>query len=105
MVLIFAVGGIILVAGIFEWQAHQKHVDSFPIRVNINGIRGKSTVTRLVTAIIQEAGYKTIGKTTGTSARMMFWNQTKEEPITRRAEGPNISEQKMVVKKASKMGA
>ena len=105
MVLIFAVGGIILVAGIFEWQAHQKHVDSLPIRVNINGIRGKSTVTRLVTAIIQEAGYKTIGKTTGTSARMMFWNQTEEEPIIRRAEGPNISEQKMVVKKASKMGA
>src|SRR5699024_11157865 len=83
----------------------QKHVDSLPVRVNINGIRGKSTVTRLVTAVLNEAGYKTVGKTTGTSARMMLWNQSEEEPIIRRAEGPNINEQKMVVKKASKMGA
>src|SRR5699024_6575819 len=36
---------------------------------------------------------------------MMLWNQSEEEPIIRRAEGPNINEQKMVVKKASKMGA
>lgn len=105
MVLIFVISGLILLAGAVEWRSHQKHVDSLPVRVNINGIRGKSTVTRLVTAVLNEAGYKTVGKTTGTSARMMLWNQSEEEPIIRRAEGPNINEQKMVVKKASKMGA
>lgn len=96
---------IALVIGIVEWQAHKKYVAALPIRVNVNGIRGKSTVTRLITGIIKEAGYKTIGKTTGTSARLIYWNTTEEEPIIRRPEGPNIHEQKMVVKKAAQLGA
>src|SRR5699024_2483093 len=75
-----------------------------PVRVNINGIRGKSTVTRLTNGILKEAGYKTIGKTTGTSARMIYWDKD-EEPILRRPEGPNIREQKDVVKIASDLGA
>src|SRR5690625_6753637 len=63
MLLIPIVLIIALVIGIIEWQAHQKYVAATPIRVNVNGIRGKSTVTRLITGIIKEAGYKTIGKT------------------------------------------
>lgn len=96
---------IALILGISEWQQHQKYVAATPIRVNVNGIRGKSTVTRLITGIIKEAGYKTIGKTTGTSARMIYWDTPEEEPIVRRAEGPNIGEQKMVMKKAAQLGA
>src|SRR5690625_1161717 len=96
---------IALVVGIVEWQRHKKYVAATPIRVNVNGIRGKSTVTRLITGIIKEAGYKTIGKTTGTSARLIYWVTSEEEPIKRRPEGPNIHEQKMVVKKAAQLGA
>ncbi|WP_152658463.1 poly-gamma-glutamate synthase PgsB [Oceanobacillus sp. CFH 90083] len=105
MLLIPIVLVIALIIGIMEWHSHQKHINALPIRVNVNGIRGKSTVTRLITGIIKEAGYKTIGKTTGTSARMIYWNTSEEEPITRRPEGPNIREQKMVVKKSAEMGA
>ena len=105
MLLIPIVLIIALVIGIIEWQAHQKYVAATPIRVNVNGIRGKSTVTRLITGIIKEAGYKTIGKTTGTSARLIYWDTPEEEPIQRRPEGPNIHEQKMVVKKAAELGA
>jgi len=105
MLLIPLVLIIALVIGIIEWNDHKKHVKALPIRVNVNGIRGKSTVTRLITGIIKEAGYKTIGKTTGTSARLIYWDTAEEEPIKRRPEGPNIHEQKMVVKKASKLGA
>ncbi|MFD1415097.1 poly-gamma-glutamate synthase PgsB [Oceanobacillus jeddahense] len=105
MLLIPIVLVIALVIGIMEWNSHKKHVKALPIRVNVNGIRGKSTVTRLITGIIKEAGYKTIGKTTGTSARMIYWNTSEEEPIIRRPEGPNIREQKIVVKKAAEMGA
>lgn len=105
MLLIPIVLVIALVIGIVEWNSHKKHVNALPIRVNVNGIRGKSTVTRLITGIIKEAGYKTIGKTTGTSARMIYWNTSEEEPIKRRPEGPNIGEQKMVVRKAAKLGA
>ncbi|MFA9560408.1 poly-gamma-glutamate synthase PgsB [Evansella sp. AB-rgal1] len=94
----------VLLLGIAEWRIHQKHVNKIPIRVNINGVRGKSTVTRLITGILTEAGYKTVGKTTGTSARMIYWNTPKEEPIIRDPEGPNIKEQKRVVSQTAKLG-
>ncbi|WP_080873595.1 poly-gamma-glutamate synthase PgsB [Oceanobacillus timonensis] len=105
MLLIPIVLVIALVIGIMEWNSHKKHMNALPIRVNVNGIRGKSTVTRLITGIIKEAGYKTIGKTTGSSARIIYWNTSEEEPIVRRPEGPNIREQKMVVKKSAELGA
>lgn len=105
MLIIPIVLTIALVIGMKEWKSHQKYIKAIPIRVNINGIRGKSTVTRLITGIVKEAGYKTIGKTTGTSARLIHWNKAEEEPIERRAEGPNINEQKKVVKKAARAGA
>ena len=67
-------------------------------------IRGKSTVTRLITGVIKEAEYKTVGKTTGTSARMIYWFTDKEKPIKRRPEGPNIGEQRRVVKEVADLG-
>src|SRR5690625_2869007 len=90
--------------GIYESYIHKKAIKSIPIRININGIRGKSTVTRLTNGILKEAGYKTIGKTTGTSARMIYWDK-EEEPILRRPEGPNIREQRVVVQEAADLGA
>lgn len=40
-------------------------------RIHVNGIRGKSTVTRYVAAIFRESGFKTFGKTTGSAARIL----------------------------------
>ncbi|MBB6449951.1 poly-gamma-glutamate synthase PgsB/CapB [Geomicrobium halophilum] len=91
--------------GVLERRKHSQNIEAIPIRININGIRGKSTVTRLVTGILTEGDYRTVGKTTGTQARMLYWFDAKEEPIERRAEGPNIGEQKDVVKKASSLKA
>ena len=88
-----------------EYEKHQANIDSITFRINVNGIRGKSTVTRLITAILKEAGYDVIGKTTGTSARMIYWDTDEETPIKRRREGPNIGEQKVVVKEARERGA
>ncbi|WP_227004138.1 poly-gamma-glutamate synthase PgsB [Salicibibacter halophilus] len=95
----------LLVAGVTEFRKHNKNVAAIPVRVNVNGVRGKSTVTRLVTGVLNEARYKTVGKTTGTQARMLYWFEDREEPIERRPEGPNIGEQKGVVKKAASMHA
>ena len=72
-----------MVLGIREQMAQKRNVEKIPIRVNINGIRGKSTVTRLITSILTEAGYKTVGKTTGTAARMIYWFQDDEDIIVR----------------------
>ena len=94
-----------MVLGIREQLAQKRNVKKIPIRVNINGIRGKSTVTRLITSILTEAGYKTVGKTTGTAARMIYWFQDDEDIIVRRPEGPNISEQLRVLQRAADLEA
>lgn len=49
---------VVVGIGIYEKRRHQQNIDALPVRVNINGIRGKSTVTRLTTGILIEAGYK-----------------------------------------------
>ncbi|HEX6595179.1 MAG TPA: poly-gamma-glutamate synthase PgsB [Bacillota bacterium] len=95
----------VFIIGIFEKKRHQKNVDAIPIRININGIRGKSTVTRLVTGILKEAGYRTVGKTTGTDARMIYSHTSEEKQIIRKPQGPNIGEQKEVVQEAADLDA
>ncbi len=103
----FAIALIIFVfiLGVYEQIKHNKRLNLLDIRININGTRGKSTATRLITGILKEAGIKVVGKTTGTSARIIYWNKEEEEPIIRGPLGPNIIEQKAVVKKADKLGA
>lgn len=105
MYLIFLIALLLFSAGVLERIRHQKNVDAVPIRVNINGVRGKSTATRLITGILKEQGHHVIGKTTGTDARMLFWDTTEEMPIRRRPEGPNINEQLRVLKEVEKRGA
>lgn len=105
MYLIIFFSIILLFMGIHEKVVHQKNVDMIPLRVNVNGIRGKSTVTRLITGVLAAANYRVIGKTTGTAARMLFWDTPEETPIIRRPEGPNIGEQRRVVAKAARLGA
>ncbi len=94
----------VFILGVYEQINHNKNLNRINIRININGTRGKSTATRLITGILKEAGVKVVGKTTGTSARIIYWNK-EEEPIKRGRLGPNIIEQKTVVKKAVKLGA
>ncbi|NYB73643.1 poly-gamma-glutamate synthase PgsB [Sedimentibacter hydroxybenzoicus DSM 7310] len=94
----------VFILGVYEQIKHNKRLNLLDIRININGTRGKSTATRLITSILKESGLKVVGKTTGTSARIIYWNK-EEEPIKRGPLGPNIIEQKAVVKKADKLGA
>lgn len=55
----------VLIIGIIEKRRHQKNIDALPVRVNINGIRGKSTVTRLTTGILMEARLQNSRKNDG----------------------------------------
>ena len=50
----------------------------------MNGIRGKSTVTRLIAGVLREAGIQTLAKTTG-SAAMVILPNGDEIPIQRRS--------------------
>ncbi len=52
------------------WR-HERRIRRIRHRIHVNGIRGKSTVTRIVAGMLREAGYATIGKTTGTEAAVI----------------------------------
>lgn len=96
---------IVLILGIIEQINHDKNLNKIDTRIVVNGTRGKSTVTRLITGMLKYSGKKVVGKTTGTSARIIYWNNPVEEEIIRGKLGPNILEQKKVVKKAVRFGA
>jgi poly-gamma-glutamate synthase PgsB/CapB len=56
---------------LLSYQYFQHQRDKIPFRVHVNGIRGKSTITRYVSAVFREARYHTFGKTTGSAARIL----------------------------------
>jgi len=95
----------VLIFGVVEKLMHDRNLKKLPIRININGTRGKSTVTRLITSVLAEAGYKVVGKTTGTSARVIYWFKEEERPLIRGPLGPNIIEQRGVVAEAVSLKA
>ncbi len=74
---------------------HHRRLDQLEVRVHVNGIRGKSTVTRLVAGVLREGGYVTVAKTTGSAARVIE-RRGEETPIFRRG-APTINEQIDVV--------
>jgi gamma-polyglutamate synthase len=81
--------------GIYEYRRHQRLLESIPVRIHINGTRGKSSVTRLIAGALRAGGLATIAKTTGSAPRVIL-EDGKELPIYR-PRGANIIEQLRVV--------
>lgn len=92
---------LILVALMWRWhqlqQQHERRIQQIPIRIHVNGIRGKSTVTRLVAGVLREGGFHTLAKTTGSAARIIHEDGT-ESPLRRRG-APTIIEQIEIVRR------
>ena len=93
---------ILLVAAValiayWRWTLvrHRDRLRRLAVRVHVNGIRGKSTVTRLVAGVLREGGFVTVGKTTGSAARVI--GPTGEESPIERPGAPTINEQIDVV--------
>jgi poly-gamma-glutamate synthase PgsB/CapB len=105
LLLIFTPLTVLFILGVYEKHQNKKKRDKLTIRVNVTGTRGKSTATRLITSILHEAGYKTIGKTTGSAARYIIPATGIEEEIKRKPEGPNIKEQMQAITRAVEDGA
>jgi poly-gamma-glutamate synthase PgsB/CapB len=98
IILIFTL--ILLIYGIFEQNSHLRKANNIPIRIHVNGTRGKSTTTRLIASGLREAGFKVLAKTTGTLPRVIFEDGT-EVTIKRRGNA-NIIEQLQFFKEATK---
>jgi gamma-polyglutamate synthase len=81
---------ILITLGVLERVFHYRALYSIPLRIHVNGSRGKSSVTRLVAGALREAGMTVIARTTGTAARHIL-DDGSEEPIVRRGR-PRILE-------------
>lgn len=104
-VFLLSLGGIYLYVAwmLLSFINFKRQRDKIPFRVHINGIRGKSTVTRYVSAIFREAGYYAFGKTTGSAARIILANG-QDYDFERRGY-PNVNEQVNIIKRFSKQNA
>ena len=89
------VTGTLVGAGAVERVVHRRNLKRIPVRVHVNGTRGKSSVTRLIAAALRESGTVTCAKTTGTLARFIL-PDGHELPIFRPS-GPNVIEQRRIV--------
>ncbi|MDK7861867.1 poly-gamma-glutamate synthase PgsB [Staphylococcus lugdunensis] len=105
MILIIICVSLILWLGIKEKRRHTNRLNKIPVRININGIRGKSTITRMVYSVLREDHIRVVGKTTGTDARMLYWFTDKEYPVIRKPQGANIGEQRDIIRKVVKQRA
>jgi poly-gamma-glutamate synthase PgsB/CapB len=89
----------LVVATVAYWhraiRGHDARIDQLDVRIHVNGIRGKSTVTRLVAAVLREGSYVALAKTTGSAARVIL--PTGEELPIRRRGAATINEQLDVV--------
>ncbi|MEV4544062.1 poly-gamma-glutamate synthase PgsB [Micromonospora echinaurantiaca] len=90
----------LLVAGIVEHRNHNRNLDKIPDRVLVNGIRGKSSITRLCAGALRGGGRVVVAKTTGTAARFIF-PDASEEPVHRKFGIANVVEQIGIVRRAA----
>jgi len=83
-----------------EYYQLQRSIQKLPIRIHVNGSRGKSSVTRLIAAGLRAGGLKTLAKTTGTSPRII--DDTGNDLFIHRLRRPTISEQIRILKDFAK---
>ncbi|WP_309505044.1 poly-gamma-glutamate synthase PgsB [Streptomyces sp. KM273126] len=98
---VLLIGGVALfVAGVVEQRRHYASLHSIPSRVLVNGIRGKSSITRLCAGALRGGDLVTVAKTTGTAARFIHPDAT-EEPVYRKFGIANVVEQIGIVRRAA----
>ncbi|HPY96151.1 MAG TPA: poly-gamma-glutamate synthase PgsB [Candidatus Cloacimonadota bacterium] len=84
-----------------EYYRHLRYVNAIPIRIHVNGTRGKSSLTRLISSGLRAGNLVTVGKTTGTLPRILL-PDGKESSIVRLM-GANIIEQKYIFRYAASL--
>jgi poly-gamma-glutamate synthase PgsB/CapB len=87
---------LIVIFLVIESVINKRQLKKIPIRIYVNGTRGKSSVTRLIAASLRAGGVRTIAKTTGSSPRFILPDGT--ENLIRRLGQPSISEQVKIIR-------
>jgi poly-gamma-glutamate synthase PgsB/CapB len=99
IVILLIACGVLICLGVLELILHRRRLQRIPIRIHVNGTRGKTSVTRLIAAGLREAGIRCVAKTTGTVPRFILPNG-REVPVYRPG-GANVIEQKQSVTMAA----
>ena len=99
-VVLLVVLSILIFLGLIEAILHNKAISKIPIRIHINGTRGKSSVTRLIAAGLRNGGIKTFAKTTGSSPR--FIDDDGNDHVIQRFRPASIGEQIRMIGKFSR---
>jgi len=89
--------------GIAEYVLHRRNLEQIPVRVQVNGTRGKSSVTRLIAAGLRAGGMRVAAKVTGTKPRFIV-GDNEEYPV-RRLGKANIGEELRIVRLARRQRA
>ena len=91
----------LVILGFVEFRIHLGNLSKIPIRIHVNGSRGKSSVVRLIAAGLRAGGMKTIGKTTGTSPRII--DEHGNDKYIHRLRSASIGEQISLIRRFSKL--
>jgi poly-gamma-glutamate synthase PgsB/CapB len=89
--------------GAIEARLHARRLASIPIRIHVNGTRGKSSVVRLVAGALRAHGLSVYAKATGTLPRLII-EDGSEYPVYRPGRA-NIIEQRRIVAIAARQRA
>jgi len=87
---------VLLTAGAIEFWQHQRSLAAIPLRIHVNGTRGKSSVTRLIAAGLRAGGLRTFAKTTGTAPRVI--DSQGKDRIIHRLRSASIGEQVRLIR-------
>ena len=96
MTLIIFITLLLFILGIIEKRRHLNRLHQIPIRIHINGTRGKSLLVRMITDMFQEEGYLVAAKITGERPQF-FTSKTGWSSWPRRAPA-RIKEQMRFIK-------
>ena len=100
MLFIFLLVLLFVGYGVAEYALHRRNLARIPVRVQVNGTRGKSSVTRLIAAGLRAGGLRVAAKVTGTKPRFIV-DDHEEYPVLRLGKA-NIGEELRIVRLANR---
>jgi poly-gamma-glutamate synthase PgsB/CapB len=102
---VVAVWAVIGLLGYREWRRHTDRLEAIPIRIHVDGSRGKTGTCRLIGAALRANGLRVVVKTTGKMPVLI--DAAGKETILERPPTPtaNLREQKAIVRLAKEQHA
>ena len=90
MLIAFILFMCLVIYGLYEYSHHRKNIERIPLRILVNGTRGKTTGTRLIAYSLIKKGIKTVARTSGSSLEIIHSDGCIEKIERKRRAGVDI---------------